>query len=71
MSAETFINGFVFLEGVGGGTGDDSTTGLLGVGGGGGVWEITGACATGTSILRFRCISKSPTYNKQVNGTLK
>lgn len=44
----------------------DEMDGLLtldGGGGDGGV-ETTGACTTGASMLRFRCSSKSPTYEK-------
>lgn len=64
------MNGLIFPEvdfpGDAAGAAVDEMDGLLalGGGGGGGGAETTGAGTTGASMFRFKCSSKSPTYDK-------
>lgn len=68
FTMETFVNGLVVWEEVlggdgGGAAGADSTMGLDGIGGGdvGDIWDNG---ATVAPMFRFKCISKSPTYDR-------
>lgn len=67
LSTEVLVNGVAFSEedfgagaGAGGGAGADSTMGLLGIGGAA-AGEMLDTGALVAPILRFKCISKSPT----------